>query len=84
MPYLEITYHFIVTTAPIEYDYGYTVPLDGKRVDVDTLPIDVQENLYYAREKGAIVRSVMVPVDRTDYQTCRYQSGLYFTHIVEI
>lgn len=79
---LTRTYAFIVTNAPVAYDYGQTIPIDLDRVSPDTMNEDDQYVIYRAKEKGDTVRAVMVPAESVNYQRDRYLSGCYVSIIV--
>lgn len=51
----------IITNAPRRYDYGYVEELEVLGQD----------------KNGNAVRLVDIPEESVDYQTMRYQSGLY-------
>lgn len=65
-----ITDHDVVlTNAPAEYDYGYTIPV---RMDVN---LDLEQRWL---NRGWRIRVVHVPTSHVDYQCGRYASGLYW------
>lgn len=57
------------TTAPVDYDYGYTTVLDSR----------FAQTSEKMSRSGLIIRAVSIPEDRAKAQTARYWSGNYFT-----
>lgn len=64
---ISAQYLHVVTTAPVEYDYDYTIPL----------------GFTTKTELGKDERHVAVQKERQDYQLGRYSSGLHAWRMIE-
>lgn len=66
----------VITSAPVDYDWGYTEEVDTSLATsvIDSLTGD---DAYMVRRTGRNVRVVTVPLGYVDIQIARYMSGLY-------
>lgn len=75
------------TNAPDAYDYSYVVPVGlrevSKAADGGELRVKVHERPSFSAWSQGVKwtsggRYVDIPAESYDYQTARYQSGMYY------
>jgi len=87
---LRRSYCFVVTDAPVEYDYSDTINL-GAWLASSSMQIDLQQIVHDPVRghpelrtvlRSENVRIVMIPEEKTWYQSGRYLSRMHLSHVV--